>query len=362
MSRVVAKGVHAARAPYGLRRVYQGRDVGWELDPIEAPIVREMYRLSVEENRGYKAIADRLTEAGHLARGGRPFASHTIQRILSNEALVGTLSYGKRPRKGNPQIDVVRVPEFFPAILSGEEWQLLQERLAIRRESNRGKVHTSPYLLSGIVKCGNCGGPMVGKTGMMWRGQRYRNYYCSWAMRSRGLCSTYNGNSARKLEASILEYLERFSDPELVREHMATAARKEIDGRQKELRGVERGLAELESRFLKHLDLLRRGVLSEEEFVKANESMRSQKPALEDRRVELESWLAEQRSRVSAAKRMPDAIRTFLEDFRDMDIRVQKAHLQTILKAAHVYREGRLESSVYGAMGRCHSRFHWSLK
>jgi len=51
MSRVVAKGVHAARAPYGLRRMYQGRDVGWELDPEEAPIVREMYRLSVEENR-----------------------------------------------------------------------------------------------------------------------------------------------------------------------------------------------------------------------------------------------------------------------------------------------------------------------
>ncbi len=76
--------------------------------------------------------------------------------------------------------------------------------------------------------------------------------------------------------------------------------------------------------------------------------MRSQKPALEDRRVELESWLEEQRSRGSAAKRMPDAIRTFLEDFRDMDIRVQKAHLQTILKAAHVYREGRLELEFRG--------------
>ena len=59
MSRAVGKGVHAARAPFGLRRAYHGREVRWEKDPVEAPVVREMYRLSVEENRGYKAIGDR---------------------------------------------------------------------------------------------------------------------------------------------------------------------------------------------------------------------------------------------------------------------------------------------------------------
>ena len=53
MSRAVEKGVHAARAPFGLRQVYQGREVGWEKDPVEAPVVRELYRLAVEENRGY---------------------------------------------------------------------------------------------------------------------------------------------------------------------------------------------------------------------------------------------------------------------------------------------------------------------
>ena len=72
MSRAVEKGVHAARAPFGLRRVYHGREVRWEKDPVEAPVVREMYRLSVEENRGYKAIADILTSSGHRARAVVP--------------------------------------------------------------------------------------------------------------------------------------------------------------------------------------------------------------------------------------------------------------------------------------------------
>ncbi len=61
MSRAVEKGVHAARPPYGLRRVYQGREAHWEIDPIESSVVREMYQLAVKENLGYKAIGDRLT-------------------------------------------------------------------------------------------------------------------------------------------------------------------------------------------------------------------------------------------------------------------------------------------------------------
>ena len=56
MARVVQKGVHAARAPYGLRRVYEGKTlVRWEIDSVEGPVVREMYRLAVNENLGYRA-------------------------------------------------------------------------------------------------------------------------------------------------------------------------------------------------------------------------------------------------------------------------------------------------------------------
>ena len=343
MGRAVQKGVHAARAPYGLRRAYEGKAVRWELDTIEAPVVREMYELAVDQNLGFKSIADRLAARGYHARGGRAFASYTVQRILNNEALVGTLSYGKRPRKGNPQQEVVRVPDFFPAILSAEEWRLLEERLSIRRESSRGKTYASVYLLSGIARCGNCGGPMVGKVGALRKGKRYRNYWCSRALMSRARCSTYNGHSAPKLEKAILEYLGRFSEPELVREHMAAAERKEMDRNDKELRRVERGLTDLEAQFSKHLDLLRRGVLNEGEFTKANGSIRSDRAALETRRQELEQWIGTQRDKVAAAERIPVEIKSFLEDMQGIEPRLQKAQLQTILKRAHVYREGRIE-------------------
>lgn len=347
MGRAVQKGVQAARPPFGLRPVREivnGRvETRWELDPIEAPIVREMYRLAVNENLGYKAIADQLTQQGYVGRAGHPFANYTIQRVLSNEALMGDLVYGKKPKKGNPQQEIVRVPGFFPAILSAEEWQELQQRLSIRRESAQGHTHSSDYLLSGILRCGHCGGPMVGRRSAAYKGKHYRNYWCSRAMKSRAMCATYNGHSATKVEKAVLEYLSQFSDPELVAQHLETARGKDLEDRERELKGVQKGLTELENQFLQHLDLLKRGVLSEAEFVKVNESARSQVGALEARRDELATWLEEQRGRVAAAKGLPDAIRSFLEDFEQIDIRRQKAQLQTILKATYITRDDQLE-------------------
>ena len=320
----------------------------WELDPVEAPVVREMFRLAVEENLGHKATADRLTQLGYRSRGGRPFAAHTIDRVLNNEALAGNLVYGKRPKKGNPPQELVRVEGFFPAILSESEWQRLQQRLAIRRESSRGRTHSSDYLLSGILRCGHCRGPMAGKRSAAYKGKHYRNYGCSRAMKSKALCSYYNGHSVSQLEPAVLEYLSKFSDPVLVKEHLAAVQTKELSAKESELAGAEQALAKIEGQFLQHLDLLKREVISEPEFVKANEAARGQVIALEARRDELRKWVGEQRERVLAAERLPGAIGSFLVDFQGMEVRQQKAQLQTILKAAYINQEDRLELDFRG--------------
>ncbi len=59
-------------------------------------------------------------------------------------------------------------------------------------------------------------------------------------------------------------------------------------------------------------------------------------------------WLEEQRSRVSTAERLPGAIRSFLADFENLDVRHQKAQLQAIWKSANVYRDERIELEFRG--------------
>ena len=185
---------------------------------------------------------------------------------------------------------------------------------------------------------------MVGKAGGSHKGKQYRNYYCSHALRSRALCSVYNGHSAPKLEKTILEYLGQFSDPQLVKEYLSAIDRKELEKHEKELRQVEKRLADYDSKFLSRLDdLLKREVLSEQEFAKANQSARAEKATLETRKEELEELVGKERSMTSLVNQLPEFINSFLKAFEGLDIRQQKVHLQSILKATHIYRDGRIE-------------------
>ena len=60
---------------------------------------------------------------------------------------------------------------------------------------------------------------------------------------------------------------------------------------------------------------------------------------MQEKKTELTQWVEDQRDIISAAERLPQQINSFLEDFQQMDVRRQKAHLQTILKAAYVKRD-----------------------
>jgi hypothetical protein len=225
-----------------------------------------------------------------------------------------------------------------------EEWDLLQKRIALRRESPRGQAHSSLYMLSGIAKCGQCGGPMSGKLGAEYKGKRYRNYYCSRAMRAKEQCASYNGHSVTKLEGAVLEYLGRFSNAELVKQYLDAADREELMKLEAQLRDIEHRLADSESGFLKKLDdLLTRKVLNEAEFDKAKRAERDRNARLQAQRVDITKRLDAERDRTELAERLPQEIGSFLEAFETPDPRQQKAHLQSILKAAHIYNDGRIE-------------------
>ena len=190
---------------------------------------------------------------------------------------------------------------------------------------------------------------MVGKVGAKRsQGGRYRSYWCSRARWGRAFCRYYNGHSTHKLEGAVLEYLSQFSDPELVRRHMEAAERKDLKEKQSELTKVTKTLSDLETQFLKHLDLLKRDVLNEGEFAKANESIRSQKEAFEAKQMELKHWLDEQEGKVTVSERVPEAIGSFIDDFENMEVRVAKAQLQTILKAIHIHRDNHIEIEFRG--------------
>ncbi len=89
-------------------------------------------------------------------------------------------------------------------------------------------------------------------------------------------------------------------------------------------------------------------MLTEQEFIKANEKARSEKTELEARKEELNKLLSRARASEDMIKKIPIAIKTFEEAFNSLELRQQKAQLQTILKAAHIYKDGKIELEFRG--------------
>ncbi len=347
MVNIVKSGTHSGKAPFGFRSVKEivdgrARVVRWEHVEDEAAIVREMFRLSVEENLGFKAIADGLNEKD-LKRDSGPWVAASIRHILRNPVLKGVMVYGRRPKTGNPKGEVVEVSGVFPPILDDSEWDLLQQRLDIRKSAPRGSVHKSAYLLTSIARCGHCGGPMVGKAGSAYKGRRYRSYVCSNANKSRDVCAYYNGHAATKLEDAVLEYLGQFSDPKRVAELLNKAGKTDLKRRRSELSKLEKRLASLDVDFKKNLEYLKKGLLNEEEFGKANALQRDQRAQTESRLAELRTKLESAASRQATASALPSQIKSFVKSFEDLETPKAKAILQTILKSAHVWRGGKIE-------------------
>ncbi len=331
--RAAGEGTHVGRPPYGYVKVREGSAERWVQVPEEEAAIRLAYRLAVEENKGFKGIADELNRQGFRGKtstGRRLLASQTMKEILTNPALKGQMAYGEK----------IAVEGVFPAILTPEEWERLQERITIRREGrHRGWTDASSYLLSGILRCGECGGAMVGHS----EGKGKRFYYrCHNHEEAKALCV---GNTVRKeaLETAVLSFLGQYDDPDKVRELLETQDAETDSRQEQELARVTARLKELEQAFLNDLDRVDRGILTEAEYLKRQEVRRAEQAALEPRKAALLAAVQERRDREIQAKAVPVKVSSFLEDFRGMETVKAKAILQGIVKAAHVWLDGRIE-------------------
>lgn len=342
--KAAAKGRHMSRPPYGYRKVKEGDATHWEQEPREAEAIRLAYRLFVEENKGYMAVSNELNGLGYRGKvqfGSKPFSPASLTFIMKNPNLRGALAYGRTQQAGT-EVDVVIVEGVFPAILSMEEWERLQERLAIRSEHRRGRTHISSFLLGGIARCGHCGGALVGTS--RTRGEkRQAEYYCRNHKSAKALCPYHNGHASHRLEAAVLDFLGQYDDPDRVRELLLVQDAEADTRQEQELAGATARLRELETGMLNDLDRLDREIITESEYTKRAEVRRQEQAVLEVRKVELQAAVQEQHDRESQTQSVPVKVRSFLEDFQGMDVVKAKAILQTIVKAAHVWKDGKIE-------------------
>ncbi len=230
-----------------------------------------------------REIAKRLNSDGVPGPRGKTWKDTTIrgQRdrgtgVLNNSAYIGNLTYGrteykKDPRTGKrvarPQPEdkwiVTLVPDL--RIIDDGLWQAVKARqAAVTREMPRdetgnplNRVHRKTHVLSGLIRCGQCGGPMA----ITGKGR----YGCS-SYRSSRTCT--NGRTVPRIEVEerVLSGLkQRLFDTELVGEFLQEFEREVRRLRKDQIsatRNQRRRIVEIETQIERFLDAIAEGTAS----------------------------------------------------------------------------------------------------
>jgi site-specific DNA recombinase len=318
----VSRGLSAGGRIFGYRAVpaaadAQGRTTSarFEIDPVEAEVVRRIFR-EYADGRSMRDITHTLNEervpfpAQQTKRGPnrRGWAFSTINVILRNEKYAGVWIWnrtrflkdpdsGRRRPVPRPLEEWVRQERRDLRVVSPELWDAAQARLRFVAESygpgaprGRAAAAYSSYLLSGILRCGICGGRMGAQTATRRKGaERYKYdwYRCSFARdKGRAICTHGTWYRRSTLEGALVARYREAMTPgmievvtRLINEHLDEVFR----GRDTRLDALKTEILRLETEAGNLVQALAQGV----NFDRVREELAAREGALQGLRVEL---------------------------------------------------------------------------
>ena len=162
---------NGGRIPLG----YQlGENRHLKIDPLTAPIVREIYQRYAQGDSA-RSIIDSLNEMHILTRMNKPFRQSSLHALLRNRKYIGEYRYR----------DIV-LPDAIPAIIPHELFERVQMRVEKNRQAPAMAKAEEEYLLTTKLFCGHCGRMMAGESGTGRNGVIHRYYKCGGAKRKLG--------------------------------------------------------------------------------------------------------------------------------------------------------------------------------
>ncbi len=339
------------------------------INEVEAAIARRIFQ-EFAQSHSPRAIALSLNKEGIPGPAGGTWGPSTIygnwQRgtgILNNELYVGRLVWnrqhfvkdphtGKRQARLNPEAEwiIEEVPHL--RILDDSLWSSVKERQVHSRSrimtKDKGvrseRARRPSYLLSGLLKCGICGGRFSKIS--------QSHYGCSTA-RNKGTCDNLLTVRRDTLEATVLDGLkDELMHPELVTAFIGEFHR-EVNRQRAEQDGsrdrATRGLEKTEREIARLIDAIKAGV--------PGTAVKDEMETLEAKRVEL---LAQQQAAPPSMPRLhPNLAELYRQKVMNLVEALNDDH--TRLEAGECIRElieeirlvpedGKLRAELYGEL------------
>ncbi|HBG7256460.1 recombinase family protein [Clostridioides difficile] len=193
LAREVAKGQkeNALKALHNGGDAPLGYDVAFDktylVNEEEAQAVKIIFDMYVN-GYSYSNIIDKLNDLGFLTKRKNKFGKNSLYGILSNEKYTGVYVFNKTQRKGvngkrnghkqKSEDEIIKVEGGMPQIIDKEVFIQAQEMMQKRKKAPGSHKATTLYLLTGLIRCGECGHAMQGNKRKDKYGNDYISYRC----------------------------------------------------------------------------------------------------------------------------------------------------------------------------------------
>ena len=222
LAREVAKGQkeNALKALHNGGDAPLGYDVAFDktyvINEEEAQAVKIIFDMYIN-GYSYSNIIDKLNDLGYKNKRGNKFGKNSLHGILSNEKYTGVYVFNKTQRKGvngkrnghkqKSDDEIIKVEGGMPQIIDKVVFLQAQEMMQKRKKSPGAHKATTLYLLTGLIRCGECGHAMQGNK----RKDKYGNDYISYRCGCRKQKRDCNNKEIKRdyLEEFILQEIEK---------------------------------------------------------------------------------------------------------------------------------------------------------
>jgi len=248
LKRKAERGYNTGGIVYGYDNIKkEGSHTDYAINETQADVIRRIYRMYIE-GHGHTVIAKTMNGDPRYAKqnlkyfdgktptpprkGTGSWAPASVRKILHNERYTGKVTFGKhrnkylarkrvRDRQKDSDIHVAERPDL--RIIPEKLWLQVQKRLSnVRKTYIRdtggtlwGRPDTgreSQYLLTGLMRCDECGASMLATKlvhGSRGNRRNVHHYGCSYySNRGKSVCANSQKPLMTEVDARVLEAIE----------------------------------------------------------------------------------------------------------------------------------------------------------
>lgn len=314
-----------------------GPDRKLHLGPAEdVQLVRDVFAAYIA-GKTTRQLTTMVNERGYRSSRGTPWSVAGITSMLKNNLYTGCLTYGKRqvskyqpktkPGKFKDKADWIVTENSHEPIVTLELFNSCQQLLKERKRHTSPGGTSSPFVLSGLLRCSHCGSGMHADT---YNGCTH--YTCGTYKSRPGSCERYNVRQPEMLEALLLELRTKLFKPDVIKRVRAEMVSKlekpaqtkhnpqlQMDAIDTKIEAAEHRLVEVSKDMIPRVEAQIRQLLQQRSALEAQAADQPLQPTISKadvfQRVDAALAWFKQLEKVSAGKYSPGKMKQLLHQF-----------------------------------------------